>query len=398
MADREQTGLRARQRSSRRGLSEMHELGRHRRRLELERRGAAVAWAGRRRLCRREAAGRASPFCRSATAMSASTSRPTRTRRHPRARRSPRSTRCRRSPPLSSIPATSPICPRTEQCDDADQVIEGAKSRSFCHSRRARCRRRRQRQGLSRPLWQGHPGQGLVQLRLWRRAFYRADQRFQFRSPASNPPASRKLGDDQLEWMEKDVAGLSASTPIVVLRASAAVDDLRRIGAGAPQDAGRALGYLKRFGSVTVLNGHIHQIMQKVEGNVTFHTAVDRISAAGARNRPLARADEGAGRAVAQIPRGAHRQLCPRQRRSALIDRRRSAPEEQRHVVPKAAGPQACAGLALGAVGLVGLVAASFRRSVQSGAMLRQRLSRRRSASTISISPRRPWSSRRGRR
>jgi len=38
-------------------------------------------------------------------------------------------------------------------------------------------------------------------------------------------------------------------------------------------DAGRALGYLKRFGSVTVLNGHIHQIIQKVEGNVTFHTA-----------------------------------------------------------------------------------------------------------------------------
>ena len=40
------------------------------------------------------------------------------------------------------------------------------------------------------------------------------------------------------------------------------------------EDAGRALGYLKRFGSVTVLNGHIHQIIQKVEGNVTFHTAV----------------------------------------------------------------------------------------------------------------------------
>jgi 3',5'-cyclic-AMP phosphodiesterase len=38
-------------------------------------------------------------------------------------------------------------------------------------------------------------------------------------------------------------------------------------------DAGRALGYLKRFGSVTVLNGHIHQIIQKVEGNITFHTA-----------------------------------------------------------------------------------------------------------------------------
>jgi hypothetical protein len=34
------------------------------------------------------------------------------------------------------------------------------------------------------------------------------------------------------------------------------------------------LGYLKKFGSVTVLNGHIHQTMQKVEGNVTFHTAM----------------------------------------------------------------------------------------------------------------------------
>jgi Icc protein len=31
---------------------------------------------------------------------------------------------------------------------------------------------------------------------------------------------------------------------------------------------------VKRFGSVTVLNGHIHQIMQKVEGNVSFHTAM----------------------------------------------------------------------------------------------------------------------------
>ena len=39
------------------------------------------------------------------------------------------------------------------------------------------------------------------------------------------------------------------------------------------EDGEQALGYLKRFGSVTVLNGHIHQILQKVEGNVTFHTA-----------------------------------------------------------------------------------------------------------------------------
>ena len=39
-------------------------------------------------------------------------------------------------------------------------------------------------------------------------------------------------------------------------------------------DSEQALGYVKRFGSVTVLNGHIHQMMQKVEGNVTFHTAM----------------------------------------------------------------------------------------------------------------------------
>jgi hypothetical protein len=39
------------------------------------------------------------------------------------------------------------------------------------------------------------------------------------------------------------------------------------------EDRAQALSYLKKFGSVTVLNGHIHQVMQKVEGNVTFHTA-----------------------------------------------------------------------------------------------------------------------------
>ena len=38
-------------------------------------------------------------------------------------------------------------------------------------------------------------------------------------------------------------------------------------------DGAQALSYLKNFGSVTVLNGHIHQVMQKVEGHVAFHTA-----------------------------------------------------------------------------------------------------------------------------
>ncbi len=81
-----------------------------------------------------------------------------------------------------------------------------------------------------------------------------------------------KLGDDQLEWLEKDVAGRSASTPIVVLAHLPLWTIYEKWGWGTA-DAGQALGYLKRFGSVTVLNGHIHQIIQKVEGNVTFHTA-----------------------------------------------------------------------------------------------------------------------------
>ena len=81
-----------------------------------------------------------------------------------------------------------------------------------------------------------------------------------------------KLGDEQLEWMEKDVNGLSASTPIVVLAHLPLWTVYQEWGWGT-EDAPRALGYLKRFGSVTVLNGHIHQIQQKVEGNVSFHTA-----------------------------------------------------------------------------------------------------------------------------
>jgi 3',5'-cyclic-AMP phosphodiesterase len=81
-----------------------------------------------------------------------------------------------------------------------------------------------------------------------------------------------KLGDEQLEWLEKDVAGRSASTPIVLMAHLPLWTIYEPWGWGTA-DAGRALGYLRRFGSVTVLNGHIHQIIQKVEGKVTFHTA-----------------------------------------------------------------------------------------------------------------------------
>ncbi len=80
------------------------------------------------------------------------------------------------------------------------------------------------------------------------------------------------LGKDQLEWLEQDVKHLSKSTPVVVFAHIPLWSVYPEWGWGT-DDSAQALSYLKKFGSVTVLNGHIHQTMQKVEGNVTFHTA-----------------------------------------------------------------------------------------------------------------------------
>ena len=81
------------------------------------------------------------------------------------------------------------------------------------------------------------------------------------------------LGDEQLEWLEKDVKRLKSSTPIVVFAHIPLWSVYPEWGWGT-DDSARALSYLKRFGSVSVLNGHIHQVMQKVEGHVSFHTAM----------------------------------------------------------------------------------------------------------------------------
>src|ERR1700681_3687121 len=80
------------------------------------------------------------------------------------------------------------------------------------------------------------------------------------------------LGHEQLEWMDDDVKHLKHSTPIVVFAHIPLWSVYPEWGWGT-EDSAQALAYLKKFGSVTVLNGHIHQTMQKVEGNVTFHTA-----------------------------------------------------------------------------------------------------------------------------
>jgi Icc protein len=82
-----------------------------------------------------------------------------------------------------------------------------------------------------------------------------------------------QLGDEQLEWLEADLKGLSADRPVVVFAHIPLWSVYPNWGWGT-SDSERALGYLKRFASVTVLNGHIHQVLQKIEGNVTFHSAM----------------------------------------------------------------------------------------------------------------------------
>jgi 3',5'-cyclic AMP phosphodiesterase CpdA len=81
------------------------------------------------------------------------------------------------------------------------------------------------------------------------------------------------LGREQIDWIEKDLKNKSSDTPIVVFAHMPLWNLYPQWGWGT-DDAAEALTHLKRFGSVTVLNGHIHQVMKKVEGKVTFHTAM----------------------------------------------------------------------------------------------------------------------------
>ena len=96
------------------------------------------------------------------------------------------------------------------------------------------------------------------------------------------------------------MADLKSSTPIVVFAHIPLWSVYPEWGWGT-EDSAQALAYLKKFGSVTVLNAHIHQTMQKIEGNVTFHMAASAsFSAASARKSRFAGTREGAGRPVAE--------------------------------------------------------------------------------------------------
>ena len=86
------------------------------------------------------------------------------------------------------------------------------------------------------------------------------------------PGGMGSLGAEQLAWLADDLKALTDSTPVVVF-AHIPLWALYPEWGWGTDDSAQALALLKRFGSVTVLNGHIHQLMQKVEGNVTFHTA-----------------------------------------------------------------------------------------------------------------------------
>jgi 3',5'-cyclic AMP phosphodiesterase CpdA len=78
------------------------------------------------------------------------------------------------------------------------------------------------------------------------------------------------LGKDQLDWLKKDLARLTDSTPVVVFAHIPLWTVYAKWGWGTT-DSAQALALLKRFGSVTVLNGHVHQVLKKVEGKITFH-------------------------------------------------------------------------------------------------------------------------------
>jgi 3',5'-cyclic AMP phosphodiesterase CpdA len=82
-----------------------------------------------------------------------------------------------------------------------------------------------------------------------------------------------QLGDEQIAWLKDELSGVSASTPVVVFAHIPLWTIYPDWGWGT-NDSEQAFAELRRFGSVTVLNGHIHQVMQKVEGNATFHTAM----------------------------------------------------------------------------------------------------------------------------
>jgi Icc protein len=160
---------------------------------------------------------------------------------------------------------------KEEQWDTADQVIKGANKQVYYIPGEHDVADADNGKAYLARYGKGTQGKGWYSFDVGGVHFVALINVFNF-NPGFKSTGLATIGDEQLEWMEKDVAHLSASTPIVVLAHLPLWTIYADWGWGT-SDAGRALAYLKRFGSVTVLNGHIHQIIQKVEGKMTFHTA-----------------------------------------------------------------------------------------------------------------------------
>ena len=206
--------------------------------------------------------------CRSATATSASTSRRTPTS-PPRCARRSRKIKAEPEPPAFVLHtgdlthlskaggvrhAAADRCPscrcRCSTCPASTTCSKTTAGATWSDSARARGRR-------------------LAQLRPWRRALHRPGQR---REPQGGRPglARRRAARVAGEGRRSASRAARRSSSSRTFRSGRSI----RSGDGAPTTASRRSSYLKRFGSVSVLNGHIHQVMQKVEGHVTFHTAM----------------------------------------------------------------------------------------------------------------------------
>ncbi len=97
-----------------------------------------------------------------------------------------------------------------------------------------------------------------------------------------------KLGAEQLDFAEKDLAAQKPSTPVVVF-GHVPLYALYPQWGWTTEDGARVLAALRRFDAVTVLNGHIHQIVQHSEGNIRFATAASTAypqPAPGAAEKP----------------------------------------------------------------------------------------------------------------
>lgn len=121
------------------------------------------------------------------------------------------------------------------------------------------------------------------------------------------------LGPEQLQWLQEDLRHRSASTPIVVFTHMPMWSIYPQWGWGT-EDSAPALAALRRFGSVTILNGHIHQVVQKVEGHMTYHTADSTAF-------PQAAPGVGPGPGPLQVPADQLRTLLGIRRLDVMADR-----------------------------------------------------------------------------